>query len=115
MTDQNHHLDTLKDIKQMMERSSRFISLSGLSGIAAGICALIGAWFAHGIIDDNKYAVTNLRSAPADVNNSITAKPLSALFLEIFFWLDESAYANALLRNKKRIAAGTILFRIVVN
>ena len=43
-------LDALQDIKQMMERSSRFISLSGLSGIAAGVCALIGAWFAHRII-----------------------------------------------------------------
>ena len=31
----------------MMERSGRFISLSGLSGIAAGICALVGAWFAE--------------------------------------------------------------------
>ena len=50
MNDQNHHLDTLQDIKQMMERSSRFISLSGLSGIAAGICALVGAWFARGMI-----------------------------------------------------------------
>ena len=29
-----------------MERSSRFISLSGLSGMAAGMCALVGAWFA---------------------------------------------------------------------
>ena len=38
-------LETLRDIKRIMERSSRFISLSGLSGIAAGICALIGAWF----------------------------------------------------------------------
>src|SRR5215212_9132797 len=28
-----------------MERSSRFISLSGLSGIAAGLCALGGAWY----------------------------------------------------------------------
>ncbi len=34
----------------MMERSSRFISLSGLSGVAAGICALAGAWFAHRVI-----------------------------------------------------------------
>lgn len=50
MDDNSQHLDTLKDIKQMMERSSRFISLSGLSGIAAGICALVGAWFAEGII-----------------------------------------------------------------
>lgn len=29
----------------MMEKSSRFISLSGLSGVAAGICALAGAWY----------------------------------------------------------------------
>ncbi len=53
MSDKNTGLETLKDIKQMMERSSRFISLSGLSGIAAGICALIGAWFAYGIISGN--------------------------------------------------------------
>jgi len=53
MSDQNHPLETLHDIKDMMERSSRFISLSGLSGISAGICALIGAWFANGIIHSN--------------------------------------------------------------
>ncbi len=39
-------LEDLQHIKKMMERSSRFISLSGLSGIAAGTCALAGAWFA---------------------------------------------------------------------
>jgi hypothetical protein len=48
MTEQNQQsLETLQDIKRIMERSSRFISLSGLSGIAAGICALVGAWFAR--------------------------------------------------------------------
>jgi len=55
MNDQNHHLDTLQDIKQMMERSSRFISLSGLSGIAAGSCALVGAWFANERISNYKF------------------------------------------------------------
>lgn len=44
---QDQHLDALKDIRKMMQRSSRFISLSGLSGIAAGIWALVGAYFAH--------------------------------------------------------------------
>jgi hypothetical protein len=43
-------LETLQDIKRMMERSSRFISLSGLSGVSAGVCAIIGAYFAHGLI-----------------------------------------------------------------
>ncbi|WP_212001431.1 hypothetical protein [Chitinophaga sp. HK235] len=46
MTDQQH-LQTLTDIKRIMERSSRFISLSGLSGVSAGICALVGAWLAR--------------------------------------------------------------------
>ena len=45
MNDQQQTLEELQHIKKMMERSSRFISLSGLSGIAAGICALAGAWF----------------------------------------------------------------------
>jgi hypothetical protein len=47
MTDQQQSLDELQHIKRMMEQSSRFISLSGFSGIAAGLCALLGAWFAH--------------------------------------------------------------------
>lgn len=48
----NHqkYLDDIKDIKEMMTRSSRFISLSGLSGISAGIIALIGAYFAWDIV-----------------------------------------------------------------
>ena len=49
---QSASLQELKDIKRMMERSSRFISLSGLSGIAAGVCALIGAWKAKDILDN---------------------------------------------------------------
>ena len=47
MSVQNQHLDALQDIRKMMQRSSRFISLSGLSGIAAGTWALIGAYFAY--------------------------------------------------------------------
>ena len=62
MNDQNHHLDTLNDIKQMMERSSRFISLSGLSGIAAGTCALAGAWCANKVIKEGKYPVAGIRN-----------------------------------------------------
>lgn len=72
MSDQNHHLDTLQDIKQMMERSSRFISLSGLSGIAAGSCALVGAWFAYGIIGTNKTPANNLRHITRDDNIDIS-------------------------------------------
>lgn len=44
MDQQNEHLKNLQEIRSIMERSSRFISLSGLSGVFAGITALIGAF-----------------------------------------------------------------------
>lgn len=46
MTEQKEHLQTLTDIRSMMERSSRCISLSGLSGVFAGVFALVGAYLA---------------------------------------------------------------------
>jgi hypothetical protein len=42
--------DDLASIRSLMERSSKFISLSGMSGILAGIYALIGAAFAYNIL-----------------------------------------------------------------
>jgi hypothetical protein len=43
MNQQQDQLETLHEIRNIMDRSSRFISLSGLSGVAAGVSALIGA------------------------------------------------------------------------
>ncbi|WP_161890682.1 hypothetical protein [Pontibacter russatus] len=43
MSQQQDQLATLHEIRNIMDRSSRFISLSGLSGVAAGVSALIGA------------------------------------------------------------------------
>lgn len=40
---EKEYLDDISQIKDLMNRSSRFLSLSGLSGILAGIYALIGA------------------------------------------------------------------------
>jgi hypothetical protein len=40
---ENEIQDDLASIRSLMERSSKFISLSGLSGILAGVYALIGA------------------------------------------------------------------------
>ncbi len=44
------YLEDISQIKNMMERSSRFISLSGLSGVMAGLYALAGAYLASTII-----------------------------------------------------------------
>ncbi|MFT5822792.1 MAG: hypothetical protein ACI8ZM_004049 [Crocinitomix sp.] len=46
MTDKNP-IEDLREIRKMMESSSKFLSLSGLSGIFAGLTALVGAYFAN--------------------------------------------------------------------
>jgi len=48
----NNQLKDLNAIREMMERSNKFISLSGLSGVIAGIAALAGVAMA-------KYKMTN--------------------------------------------------------
>lgn len=60
MTEQNQQdsgLQEVKDIRKMMERSSRFTTLSGLSCVAAGTVALLGAWQAFRFIEDYYGAV----------------------------------------------------------
>ena len=48
MTKENaEHLEAIQDIRQMMKKSTRFLSLSGLSGVFAGIFALGGAVVAY--------------------------------------------------------------------
>lgn len=46
----NKYLEDIASIKTMMHKSSRFMSLSGLSGILAGVYALIGAFIAYRLL-----------------------------------------------------------------
>lgn len=49
-TKQDYNQD-LAEIRSMMERSSKFLSLSGLSGVLAGLYALTGSYIAYYIYD----------------------------------------------------------------
>ena len=47
------HQEDLVHIRSMMERSSRFISLSGLSGVFAGLSALLGGVYVYQLFKVN--------------------------------------------------------------
>ena len=53
MEDKSSYSEEMKTIRKIMEDSTRFLSLSGLSGIFAGVIALIGATFAYFILLNN--------------------------------------------------------------
>lgn len=46
----NEAVEAVKEIRVMMEKSSRFLSFSGTSAILIGLYALAGAFVVHGII-----------------------------------------------------------------
>lgn len=48
------YLQDITEIKSIMNKSTRFISLSGLSGILAGIYALLGSAFGYFLINSYK-------------------------------------------------------------
>jgi len=64
---EQQHLQTLSDIKRIMERSSRFISLSGLSGVWAGLSGLAGAWIAYGWLN-SYYNAWDTRGSYSDAD-----------------------------------------------
>jgi len=81
-------LDTLRDIKKIMERSSRFISLSGLSGLSAGICAVVGGYIAHDWIESynhNNRAGLRLAESSHDLKNKLILLALAVLIAALAF------------------------------
>lgn len=92
MTEQEQSLNDLHHIKTMMERSSRFISLSGLSGISAGICALIGAWVAHSYVFGYKDHFIDLNSAYEQTREGSYA----IIFNTRIFWIAAATFMAAL-------------------
>ncbi len=137
MNEQQQSLETLQDIKRMMERSSRFISLSGLSGISAGICALIGAWLSYDYVYGYKDYIINRDVAVAQAPGNdysiilntwlfwIAAGTLVAALASAFFftWIKSKREgipvwgksARRLLINVSipMIAGGIFLFRLI--
>jgi hypothetical protein len=53
MKEQQETSRDIAEIRSMMERSSKFLSLSGWAGIMAGIYALTGAWAAYSVFGFN--------------------------------------------------------------
>ena len=77
--------DELASIRNLMERSSKFISLSGLSGVLAGAYALIGAVLAYNLLYGGTarvYATMNFHTDPGTLYNLI-AIALAVLVLSL--------------------------------
>lgn len=75
MREKQDYIRDIAEMRSMMERSSKFLSLSGLSGIMAGIYALLGAYIAYKFFafnpDETVYSFVKPGSAPFSLPNVI--------------------------------------------
>jgi hypothetical protein len=79
--------EDLQAIREIMERSSKFLSLSGLSGISAGVTALLGAaiaWFF--ILDSGRIPFDEYLRGPDGLSTSGTGfyLALDAILVLVF-------------------------------
>lgn len=74
------HLKTLSEIKNLMERSSRFLSLSGFSGVFIGLYALAAALAAGWYMNNNTVEVAGYPYL-ATTPGAETYRPFLAFFI----------------------------------
>lgn len=71
MKEEQDYIRDIAEIRSMMERSSKFVSLSGWAGIMAGVYALSGAYIANRVYGFN----------PDDVADSSSASVMTRVIL----------------------------------
>ena len=78
MENKSDYSEDLKIIKKIMEESSRFLSLSGLSGLFAGLLAVVGGCIAHFGILKSKTLVTG------ESLSMLSVKEISSIKIQLF-------------------------------
>ncbi|CAM4118446.1 hypothetical protein GILI108418_05880 [Gillisia limnaea] len=75
MNSEEKYIKEITEIRSMMERSTKFLSLSGLSGIMVGIYALVGAYIAYRLfyVENGSllYNIIDRQEMTAEVENLI--------------------------------------------
>ena len=111
------HQEDLSHIRSMMERSSRFISLSGLSGVFAGLSALIGGLYVYELFKANgiEYFDKNYKLYSENLVLELVLVALIILFFAltfgIFFTIRKSRKYNLPIWNT---ATKKMLFNLAI-
>ncbi|ASV29284.1 hypothetical protein [Maribacter cobaltidurans] len=99
----NKYLEDIIEIKNIMNRSSRFISLSGLSGVLAGIYALIGAFFAHVRLEQSNISrVEGYSERDVFLSNNELVRDLLLIAIAVIVLASFTGFLLTLKKSKKR-------------
>lgn len=96
------YINDIKEIRHLMQKSSKFLSLSGLSGIMAGIYALLGSYWAYSLLKDKRVYIRSY-----DMDNVLLIYKLLAIAIGVAVLAVITAY---ILSRKKASKSGDKLW-----
>lgn len=113
-----HYEKDLADIRQMMERSSKFLSLSGWSGILAGVYALLGVWLAFNYFNYQSLNWEAVLQRTSPVQDQLPALLLLALGI-LVLTLTTAVYLSARKAKKRgenawNVSSKRMLFALTI-
>ena len=97
MDQQQEQLESIKAIRSMMERSSRFLSLSGISGVIVGLMAIVGVIIAYaflGLDIDQPGYINKMLNTDGTLNNTVFRFLLIELFLLLIIALATAIFLS---------------------
>lgn len=107
------YIDDIREIREMMDKSSRFISLSGWSGVSAGIFALLGAYIGYrNIYVDPSYSAYDRIVLSSENWWTLLLIAITTLLLSIIFGI---YFTTRKARQNNQPIWGSTSKRLVVN
>jgi hypothetical protein len=106
----NKQIEDIKAIREMMEKSSKFTSINGLSLIIAGIIAVIGGWYAKSLLN-SQYEPTALILSLFVI--ALIVLVLAVSGISFFAWRKARKNNQSLLNSVTRRAAYNLLVPLV--
>ena len=82
--DKDKALESVFEIKELMEKSSKFISVSGIAAILAGIYALVGAYIATQVITPGTHLIVALELMAIIASLVLVAAAVTACILSYY-------------------------------
>ena len=102
----NKQSEDIKAIREMMEKSSKFTSINGLSLVFAGIIAVIGGCYANYLLHNNEKNVVLIQLL---LITAIVVLVLSVGIISLFSWRKSRKNHQSLLNSVTRRAAYSLL------
>ena len=101
MKNETNYLQDIGEIRSLMERSSKFISLSGWAGIFAGIYALVGVYVAITYLHFNPQSLYIEKGEAQNISSNFLSVVLLALAIFLLLLPPLSTLPAGGLRKKR--------------